>query len=88
VNEAEALAQFAKISTVSPVETVKSMTESEALAQFITIPDSEKCGKCNNRLTKQIGNVYPDKYFDAPWGKPQMEVCVTCFDNDIKSRMF
>lgn len=64
------------------------MNEEEALAQFITIPDSEKCGKCKKRISKSIDNVYPDKYFDAPWDKPQIEVCMTCFDNDIKSRMF
>lgn len=61
------------------------MDESEAIAQFITIPDSEKCGKCGMSTVSNNGNIYPDKYFDAPWGKPQIQVCVACFDIEIKS---
>jgi hypothetical protein len=68
---------------------VRAVNEAEALAQFVTIEEKDKCGKCATRLVRKLpDNTSPDKYFDAPWGKPQVEVCVTCFDNDIKSRMF
>lgn len=64
------------------------MNETEALSQFITISDSDKCGKCSSRLMRAKDvppGVKVDKYFDAPWDKPQLEVCVACFDGEIKS---
>ena len=60
------------------------MNEAEAIAQFITIPDKDKCAKCSKSTVINNGTVYPDKYFDAPWGKPQVQVCVACFDSEIK----
>ena len=64
------------------------MNEAEAIAQFITIPDSDKCGKCSSRLMRAKDlppGVKVDTYFDAPWGKPQIEICIACFDGAIKA---
>lgn len=62
------------------------MNEVEALSQFINITDDGiRCQKCGSKLLQNSG-PYKDKYFDANWGVPQIQVCETCFDNDIKSR--
>lgn len=63
------------------------MNEAEAIAQFIKVSDSEKCGKCVRMLIRAPDNNgrTPDKYFDAPYNKPQVELCESCFDGMIKS---
>jgi len=78
MNEDTALLQFKS-------KPSKSLSEADAIAQFITIPDSEKCAKCHQSTVSNNGTIYPDKYFDAPWGKPQVQVCESCFDGSIKA---
>jgi hypothetical protein len=59
------------------------MDEYEAISQFVTITDNEKCGKCSKRIHIKY-NIYPDRYFDAPYNKLQIELCESCFDGMIK----
>lgn len=83
MNESEALSQF----VIKPVQSTP-MSESEAIAQFITVQDKDKCGVCGRQIIRKTNDVYPGVYFQAPSDGPQIEVCERCFDNDIKSRMF
>ena len=83
MNEGTALLQFKSKPIIS-----KSLSETEAVAQFITISDSDKCTKCSSRLmrAKDVpSGTKIENYFDAPWGKPQVEICVACFDGSIKA---
>lgn len=56
------------------------MNEQEALAQFIK-PDKTRCNKCLNKLVDKSG-----RYMDCDSNGVSIEVCETCFDNDIKKR--
>ena len=76
MNEGTALLQF----KLTPKPS-KLLSEDEALSQFITIPDSEKCGKCGRKIFNPSG----DTFADAPYGKPQIEICESCFDGSIKA---
>jgi hypothetical protein len=57
------------------------LNEAQAISQFITIPDNEKCPKCGRRI-EQGGDIFTD----APIDTPHVQVCEMCFDSDLRSR--
>lgn len=82
MDRSQALLQFVSSSTEEPI----TLSRSEALAQFIDVSkDDNRCKKCAQELFKKSG-PYQDKFFVADNGVPQIQVCETCFDNDIKKR--